>query len=1012
MDGQGDHCEPVAIIGVACRFPGASEPAGFHRLTLAGYRLFRPVAGWPGGELHAALLDDWAPAPMSAEDPRDTAPVRKLAAEMTALALSDAGLREAAGRSRTGLIVASSTPGLSDSVREELGFATDVPYPRAAYLSSLHAVVAAAQALQAGDLDLAVAGGAELGLDPVWLALQVRAGTLGTSQMRVYAANPAGLLPGDGCGVVVLARLADARAADVPVYAEIAGWTAEAVGSTGVTGPTGPTVVTGSTGLTDFIGAMGATRAMGATGAGSGPSPDEPEALRAYLRAGVDPADIQLIEGEGTGIAAADLAELTTFTRLRRGAGTALALGAVSADIGYSRAAAGIASLIKTTLAMVEGTIPPGTGCPRPHPLVESRDALLRLPEQPEPWPDDTEGAGRTRLAAVNSPGIDAADGLAAVHGLTGSTEVAGVHLVLRREAGNDGRAGRRRRTAEGEAEGSDAASRSAGRTAEGSDAAYRSAGRTDGREEASPPAGRTAERREEASPSAGRTAEGPEALPPSAGRTDGREEALPSAGSAGRPRDPGRITIRAAGRMRESASDPSVFAVCGGNPGELAGRLDAIAASVEGLAEAELREVARHLAFGALGASDRGAPVRMALTAATPGQLAGRARSAARLLRAGAPAAAADPGIHVSAGATGRVVVLFGGLAGSGLTYSALLAASLAALRTLERLGVRPGAGVGYSLGELSGLAWADCVPAAEAARLAAQCDQVLRGCACAPAAMVRIEADAETARGLCAPDRLHIAAYEGPRTHVLAGSTAGVRELSRRAAALGIPADVLPSMHALHSPAMTGCTAPLRGVFAGTRFAPPRRRLVSTITGRLIMPGDDLAEQMSRQLSAPVLFTQAMTLAAGEADLIVVAGPDAGLAALAGECCDAPAVAVAGSAPAHPRDVARNTPAAVVAALFAAGAITDLAPFMAAPGPADVLARHQIPRMREAEPPGRHREGAGEHPEPERHREGQGGDPGPRGHRQGEGGGLEPGRHHLGAGQGPEPRTTARSG
>jgi enediyne polyketide synthase len=91
-------------------------------------------------------------------------------------------------------------------------------------VSSLHAVAAAAGALQTGELDLAVAGGAELGLDPVWLALQDRAGALGAGEMRVYAADPAGLLPGEGCGMVVLVRAADARAAGVPVYAEIAGW--------------------------------------------------------------------------------------------------------------------------------------------------------------------------------------------------------------------------------------------------------------------------------------------------------------------------------------------------------------------------------------------------------------------------------------------------------------------------------------------------------------------------------------------------------------------------------------------------------------------------------------------------------------------------------------------------------------------------------------------------------------------------------------------------------------------
>ena len=125
----------------------------------------------------------------------------KLATEMTALALTDAGLREAAGHSRTGMIIASTAPGLGDLVSSQLGFAASGPYPAAARTSSLHAVTAAAAAPQAGELDLAIAGGAELGLDPVWLTLQARAGTLGTDEMRVYAADSAGLLPGAAAGL-------------------------------------------------------------------------------------------------------------------------------------------------------------------------------------------------------------------------------------------------------------------------------------------------------------------------------------------------------------------------------------------------------------------------------------------------------------------------------------------------------------------------------------------------------------------------------------------------------------------------------------------------------------------------------------------------------------------------------------------------------------------------------------------------------------------------------------------
>src|SRR5579859_1098988 len=319
MDGRGDHGEPVAIIGIACRFPGARDPAEFHDLAVTGRRMFQPARALPGRSLRAATLDDWAAPPVTQGDwlsggsaglrqadleavelgPADLGPAEKLAAEMTALALTDAGLREAAGNSRTGMIIASTAPDLGELVRDQLGFAASGPYPPAARTSSLHAVAAAAAALRTGQLDLAIAGGVELGLDPVWLALQARAGTLGTDEMRVYTLAPAGLLPGEGCGVVILARAADARAAGVPVYAEITGWS------------------TVPAGAADLGGAA---------------------LEQAYLRAGADPADIQYVEGQGTGTAAADSAELAAFSQLRRGMRVTAALGAASAGIGHARA--------------------------------------------------------------------------------------------------------------------------------------------------------------------------------------------------------------------------------------------------------------------------------------------------------------------------------------------------------------------------------------------------------------------------------------------------------------------------------------------------------------------------------------------------------------------------------------------------------------------------------------------------------------------------------------------------
>lgn len=422
------------------------------------------------------------------------------------------------------------------------------------------------------------------------------------------------------------------------------------------------------------------------------------------------------------------------------------------------------------------------------------------------------------------------------------------------------------------------------------------------------------------------------------------------------------------------------MFALCGADPAEVAARLKVIAGGVAAFSPADLRGLARQLALELRdgpehGRPEHGGPVRVALTAATPGQLAGRARLAMGML-AGIPATGgdpdarllaavggkadaqvsavvgSDPDVRVSVGAAGRVVVVFGGLAGAGLAQSAQLAGSLAGLRTLDSLGVTPGAAVGYSLGEITGLVWASCLPAAEGARLVAQCGQVLRGCGCGPAAMARVAADAETARGLGAADRLHIAAYEGARSHVLAGSTAGIRNLARRAAVDGVPVEVLGIAHALHSPAMARCDAPLRSVFAGTRFAPPRRRLISTITGRPVGPGEDLAGLLARQLSQPVLFGPAMALAAQDADLIVTAGPDDGLADLAAGCCAVPCVAIP-PGPGGPGGAYPGATARAVAALFAAGAVNDVGALDPA-GPRGSRAGQLIPRMRDGESTG----------------------------------------------------------
>ncbi len=155
-------------------------------------------------------------------------------------------------------------------------------------------------------------------------------------------------------------------------------------------------------------------------------------------------------------------------------------------------------------------------------------------------------------------------------------------------------------------------------------------------------------------------------------------------------------------------------------------------------------------------------------------------------------------------------------------------------------------------------------------------------------------LDADSTSAAALCAGGGLVIAADNGPRCQVLAGPVAAVRELTGRLAQDGVPARVLDSPHGLYSSALADRVAPWRAVPAEVSFGPPARRLVSTVSGTELASGDDIGGLLCTQLTAPVRFAGALSLAASEADLLVETGPGHDLALLAGDCCDVPAVSL----------------------------------------------------------------------------------------------------------------------
>ncbi len=439
--------DSIAVVGLACRFPDADDAAALFQVITTGRRAFRrippcrldladyyssnPATPDATYSTRAALIEGWqfdrAAFGISHADYLSTDPAHWLALETAARALAAAGFAGGTGlpKERTGVFIgntlagdvsrasalrlrwpyarqviadalhacdisaelaervlrsaaaqylaplppvtaptlAGAAPGtIAATVRGHLdlrggGFAVD-----AGGASSLAAITSACSALARGELDVAIAGGVDVSLDPLDLIGLAKAGVLATSDVRIYDQNPTGFLPGEGCGMVLLMRAADAKRSGLPVYAELLGWGMASAGRL-------------HRSSADPAGLLLAMR-------------------RAYAMARVDPADLQLVEGCGTGLAQADEAELTALAMLRPGARREAALGSITANIGNARAAAGAAGLIKTVLAATNGVVPPSTGVGAPHRILRDGGASLRLPGLPEPWPDSTMLAG------------------------------------------------------------------------------------------------------------------------------------------------------------------------------------------------------------------------------------------------------------------------------------------------------------------------------------------------------------------------------------------------------------------------------------------------------------------------------------------------------------------------------------------------------------------------------------------------------------------------------------------
>lgn len=242
--------------------------------------------------------------------------------------------------------------------------------------SSLLSIATAAKALVDGDLDLALAGGVDLSIDPFEVIGFAKTGALATGEMKVYDKDSNGFWPGEGCGMVVLMRESDAIATGRRIYASITGWGISSDGKGGITRPE----------------AAGHQLAL----------------TRAYNRAGYGVETVSYFEGHGTGTALGDATEIEALSSARREAdpfAPPAALSTLKGNIGHTKAAAGIAGLIKATLSVYHQVIPPATGHVDPHPKLEEPGAAMYVPSEAALWPSDMPV--RAGVSAMGFGGIN-----------------------------------------------------------------------------------------------------------------------------------------------------------------------------------------------------------------------------------------------------------------------------------------------------------------------------------------------------------------------------------------------------------------------------------------------------------------------------------------------------------------------------------------------------------------------------------------------------------------------------